>query len=189
MAFKNLFFLPFLLGSATVFASEKPEFDIDGLKIGDKLTEEFSEQYCRNGDSDKREIECKRKQEIDGVPVSVLYLFYDAELVTVSLSFDSKDYRKLVRRYEDKYPDFPFDEIEEPVVLGNGAEHTNEKVIWSTADGNFIIEKYGHNFTKGYARLDSQKYNKYTNKKKIERNGGKLAKLFSEYFVWDVVFE
>ena len=189
MTLKNLLFLPMLLVSATVYASEKPEFDIDGLKIGDELTEEFSEQYCRNGDSEKREIECKRKQKIDGVDVSILYLFYDASLVTVSLSFDSKDFSKLVWVYRNKYLDSPYDQFEEPISLGDGMEYTNEKVLWSTNSGDFIIEKYGHNFIKGYAHLDSKKYNKYANKKKIQRNGGKLASLFSELFVWEVVFE
>jgi hypothetical protein len=189
MTLKNLLFLPVLLVSATVYANEKPEFDIDGLKIGDELTEEFSEQYCRNRASEKREVECKRKQKIDGVPVSVLYLFYDASLVTVSLSFDSEAFPKLVRVYEDKYLDFPYDEIEEPVVLGDGMKYTNKKVLWATTSGDFVIEKYGHNLTEGYAHLDSQKYNKYVNKKKIQRGGGKLASLFSELFVWEVVFE
>jgi len=189
MTLKILLFLPVLLVSATVYASEKPEFDIDGLKIGDELTEEFSDQYCRNRASEKREIECKQKLKIDGVSVSVLYLFYDASLVTVSLSFDSKAFSKLVRVYEDKYLDFSYDEIEEPVVLGDGAEYTNEKALWATTSGDFIIEKYGYKLTEGYAHLDSQKYNKYVNKKKIQRSGGKLASLFSELFVWEVVFE
>ena len=189
MTLKSLLFLTILLVSATVYASEKPEFDIDGLKIGDELTEEFSELYCRNKASGKREIECKQQLKIDGVPVSALYLFYDASLVTVSLSFESKVFSKLVRVYEDKYLDFPYNEVEEPVVLGDGAEYTNEKVLWATTSGNFVIEKYGHSLTKGYAHLDSQKYNKYVNKKKIQRSGGKLANLFSELFVWEVVFE
>ncbi len=189
MALEKLLLLPVLLVSATVYASEKPEFDINGLKIGDELTEEFSEQYCRNRNSEKREIECKRKQKIDGVPVSVLYLFYDASLVTVSLSFDSKAFRKLVSAYEDKYSGFPNDEIGEPMVLGDGVQYTNEKVLWATTSGNFVIEKYGHNLAEGYAHLDSQEYNKYTNKKKIQRNSGKLANLISELFVWEIVFE
>jgi len=189
MTLKNLLFLPVLLVTATVSASEIPEFDIDGLNIGDGLTEEFSEQYCRNSDSGKREIECKRKHKIDGVPVSVLYLFYDASLVTVSLSFDSEAFPKLVRVYEDKYLGFPYAATEEPVVLGDEVKYTNKKVLWVTASGDFIIEKYGHNLTEGYAYLDSQRYNKYANKKKIQRNGGKLANLFSELFVWEVVFE
>ena len=189
MILKNLLYLSIFLISTNINASENPEFDIDGLKIGDELTEEFSEQYCRNGDSEKREIECKRKQKIDGVDVSVLYLFYDASLVTVSLSFDSKAFPKLVRAYRNKYLDSPYEQLEELISLGDGMGYTNEKVLWSTNSGDFIIEKYGHNFIKGYAYLDSIKYNKYVNKKKIQRNNGKLASLLSELFVWEVVFE
>ncbi len=182
MILKNLLFLPILLVSATVYASEKPEFDIDGLKIGDELTEEFSEQYCRNGDSGKREIECKRNQDIDGVPVSVLYLFYDDSLVTVSLSFESKVFSRLVRTYRNKYADSPYEQFDEPILLGNGDEFTNEKVSWATREGDFVIEKYGHNFKQGYAHLDSHKYSKYINKKVNQRSGGKLISLFSEIF-------
>lgn len=182
MTLKNLLFLPVLLLSTTVYASEKPEFDIDGLKIGDDLTEEFSEQYCPNRNSVRKEIECKRSQNINGVPVSVLYLFYDASLVTVSLSFESKDFPKLVWAYRDKYLDFPYEEIKEPILLGDGVEYRNEKVLWSTTAGEFVIEKYGHNFTKGYAHLDSHEYSKYINKKVNQRSGGKLISLFSEIF-------
>jgi hypothetical protein len=182
MALKNLLYLSVFLMSTSVNASEKPEFDIDGLKIGDKLTEEFSEQYCSNKNSGRKEVECKRNQKINGIPVSVLYLFYDDSLVTVSLSFKSKVFSKLVRAYRNKYLDSPYDQIEEPILLGNGEEFTNEKALWSTTAGDFVVEKYGHNFTEGYAHLDSHKYSKYINKKANQRNGDNLISFFSEIF-------
>ena len=182
MTLKNLLSLSVFLISTNVTANEQPEFDIDGLKIGDKITKEFSEQYCPIIKNDSKEIECKRNQSINGVPVSVLYLFYDDSLVTISLSFESKSFSKLVRVYRNKYLDSPYDKFEEPILLGNGVEYTNEKVLWSTTAGEFVIEKYGHNFTEGYAHLDSDKYSKYIKRKVNQRSGGKLISLFSELF-------
>jgi len=182
MILKNLLYLSVFLIFTNVNASEKPVFDINGLKIGDKLTEEFSEQYCPIKKNASKEIECKRDQAINGVPVSVLYLFYDDSLITVSLSFESKLFAKLVSAYRNKYLDSPFEQIEEPIFLGNGVEYTNKKVLWSTTVGDFVIEKYGHNFIEGYAHLNSDKYSKYTKKKVNQRSGGKLISLFSEFF-------
>ncbi|MFT5451821.1 MAG: hypothetical protein ACI9N9_001307, partial [Enterobacterales bacterium] len=182
MTLKNVLYLSVFLISANVNASEKPEFDIDGLKIGDKLTEEFSGKYCPIKNNGSKEIECKRKYDINGIPVSVLYLFYGDSLVTVSLSFESKVYSKLVRAYQNKYLDSPYEQFKEPILLGNGEEFTNEKALWSTTAGDFVVEKYGHNFTEGYAHLDSHKYSKYINKKVNQRNGGNLISFFSEIF-------
>jgi hypothetical protein len=182
MILKNLLFLSVFLISTAANANEKPEFDIDGLKIGDKLTKDFSEQYCPIKNNGSKEIECKRNQDINGVPVSVLYLFYDDSLVTVSLSFESKAFPMLVKAYRNKYSDSPYDQIEQPILLGSGEKFTNEKALWSTTAREFVIEKYGHNFTEGYAHLDSHKYSKYINKKVNQRSGGKLISLFSEIF-------
>lgn len=192
MLFKNLFILPVLFFASSVNAIEQIEpdiidldiieFEINGLKVGDKLTSEFFDDNCSKKDKGKIEIECKRKQDIDGVQVSVLYLFYDSSLATVSFRYKSEMYPELVKAYSKKFSHLPHKIIEEPIILSTGEEYTNEKVLWATASGDYYIEKYGNNFNQGYAHLDSHKYLQYVAEKKSERNDSNIGKIFRGLF-------
>jgi hypothetical protein len=192
MLFKNLLILSVLFFASSANAIEQTEldiieldiieFEINGLKVGDKLTEDFFDNYCAKRDKGKKEIECKRKQNINGVQVSVLYLFYDSSFATVSLSYKSQMYDELVKAYSRKFSHSPHKIIEEPIILRTGVEYTNEKVLWATAAGDFYIEKYGNNFERGYAHLDSHEYIKYVAKKKSERSSSNIGKIFRGLF-------
>ena len=182
MSLKKLCFLSILFYASSANAIKQFEFDLNGLRVGDKLTEEFFINYCPKKDKGKKEVECKGKQDIDGVQVSVLYLFYDSSLVTVSFSFKSQMYRKLVKAYSKKFSDISHEDIEEPIKLRSGVEYTNKKALWVTTSGNFIIEKYRNSFSNGYAHLDSHEYNSYVATKKSERNDGNSKKIFRELF-------
>lgn len=163
---KILCFLPALFFASGAYAIEQVKFDINGLNVGDKLTGEFSSQYCPERTKGKKEIECRRKLTIDGVRVSALYFFLDSSLVTISLSYKSEQYNDLVKAYSKKFSKSPDKRSEESIVLSTGKKYTNKKVLWDTVSGNFIIEKYGNNFIRGYAHLDSHEYIKYMAEKK-----------------------
>ena len=91
-------------------------------------------------------------------------------------------YPKLVKAYSKKLSYSTYETIEDPIILGNGSEYTNKKSLWKTSSGDFVIEKYGSNLNLGYARLNSEDYKKYINRKKRERNGSKIENIFKGIF-------
>jgi hypothetical protein len=181
---KTSFYLSCLFFFVSVSAAEKIGFDIDGLKIGDVFTEAFFENYCPKNAKDKKEIQCKRELTVGGVPVVALYLFYDSELISVSLSYETEQYPALVKAYSNKFAHPPHKKVEESIILTTGEKHSNEKVIWTTVNGDFTVEKYGNNFTRGYAHLNTHEYKKYVDDKKAEARGedGFMKKIFGDIF-------
>ena len=179
---KSLFFLFIFFFAADVNAIEKIEFDINGLKIGDKLTDEFFNNYCSKKNRGKKEIECKQKLKIDEIPVTAIYFYYDFSLISVLLTYNSDLYDDLVKAYKIKFRHFPDKNIEEPINLRTGVQYTNQKVLWVTTSGDFIIEKYSNSFHDGNAYLKSNEYVKYLEKKKNDSNDGILKRIFSKIF-------
>jgi hypothetical protein len=155
------------------------EFDIDGLMLGDELTETFFNQYCPSRSKGKNSIECKRSLKLNGIKLSVLYFFHDHRLLAISISYLSSEYRALIKTYKRKFSQSPSN-VEEPILLSTGVEYTNIKSSWSTTSGEFVIEKYGNNFKKGIAYLLSDKYEKYKEKKKEEMSPGFIKKIFGD---------
>ena len=179
---KRLFLVIFLLSSVNVNAKEEVEFDINGVRVGDKLNEEFEKRHCLEKQKIKKEVECKNKTRVNGVDVTARYFFYDSSLLTISLIYDSRFYNELVKSYSNKFSRRPHENIKEVIYHGEGERHTNKKVLWRTHSGNFAIEKYWNNFTKGYAYLESPEYIKYKQRKKDEVNGGIMKKIFGDFF-------
>lgn len=167
-----------LFFATTVNAIEQIDFDINGLKVGDKLTEEFFNNYCSKEDRKKKEIECKQELKINEIPVTAIYFYYDSSLISILLTYKSDLYHDLVKAYTIKFKHDPHKNIEEPINLRTGVQYTNKKVLWITTSGNFIIEKYSNNFNKGNAHLDSNKYIQYLAKKKSKRNDNRRYKIF-----------
>lgn len=180
MQFKKLVFLSFLFYAFNANAIEQINFDIDGLKVGNKLTQEFASNYCPQKSKEEIELECKRKLNIGGVNVSALYFFYNLSLVSVSLSFESNAYHDLVKAYSRKFLHKPHKDIREAIDLNTGEQYTNNKVLWVTDSGSFFIEKYGNNFTRGYAYLNSPEYIEYVEEKKAQRGKGTIRRIFNE---------
>jgi hypothetical protein len=182
MIFNTTLFLAALFLATSVNAIENIEFNIGGLTIGDKLTGEFSDKYCPKRNKEKKEIECKRVLDIDRIKINVLYLFYESSLVAVSFSYDAQLYRDLVKAYSKKLSHNPHESIEEPINLRTGVEYTNKKKLWHTASGDFFIENYGNNFTRGHAHIHSHEYFKYRSDKKDQINEGEIKKLLGKIF-------
>jgi len=157
------------------------EFDINGNKVGDKLTKEFFNQYCPSESKDKEYIECKETIELNGVKLSILYFFYDTKLLAISMSYPSSQYDLLINTYTKKFSTSAFSK-DEPILVANSVEFTNKKSSWNTISGKFVIEKYGTGFTKGIAYLKSDGYEQYVVKKKEEIEPGIIEKIFGDIF-------
>ncbi len=167
--------------SAVADSSRQKEFDINGMKIGDKLTEEFFAQHCPSKSKDSKVVECKQKTELSGVQLSILYFFYDARLLAISMAYPSSHYKTLKKTYTKKFSTSPFSK-NEPILVGNSVEFTNKKSSWNTISGKFVIEKYGTGFTKGIAYLKSDEYERYVVKKKEDVSPGIFKKIFGDIF-------
>lgn len=175
-----IFHLLFYAGN--IFAIEPVKFEVAGLEIGDELTNDFYQQYCLTQANRNKEIECKRKLKMSGVSVLALYLFYDSSLIAVSFSYDSHVYVDLVKAFSKKLSHFPSKKLYETVSLNTGAQYINEKNVWHTTSGDFILEKYGNNLTKGYAHINSQEYLNYLAEKKSEVVDGEIKRLLKKIF-------
>ncbi|MEQ1837543.1 MAG: hypothetical protein ABL858_04265 [Candidatus Nitrotoga sp.] len=165
----------FIMHSAV--AGEMIAFDMGGMRIGDKLTEEFVYSHCPAKDKGKAERLCHKSITMEGGDVFVMYYFDDFKLIGVSLSYESSIFGDIVAAYANKFGQLPHEEKEEPVTTKAGVKYVNEVKSWNTDSGVFIIEKYGSYIDKGYAYLRSKEYEKYLLKKKVERQkklGGEL---------------
>ena len=179
---KCLFLVLWVFFTVNVSAKEEIDFNVDGLRVGDKLNEEFEKSYCLKKRKIKKEIECKKKIKINEIDVMARYFFYDSSLVTISLIYDARFYNDLVKSYANKFSRRPHENIREEIYLDENEKYTNEKVLWKTHSGDFAIEKYWNNFTKGYAYLESPEYLKYRKRKENEINGGIMKKVFGDFF-------
>lgn len=166
-------------GSASL--NKQLEFDINSMKIGDKLTEEFFNKYCPPLSKDNAEIECKQNFKLNEIKLSIRYFFYNAKLITISFVYPSSKYNDLIKTYTEKFSESPHNTKEESVLLSTGVEYTNQKASWNTISGEFVIEKYWNNFKKGYAHLLSTEYEKYKIKKSEGNNNeGIFKKIFGD---------
>ena len=177
---KKLFYLCALFFVTAVNADEQIEFDINGLKIGDKLTEDFYNNYCPKKDGKTEELECKQELKINEIQVTALYFYYDATLISILLTYRSNLYNDLVKSYTKKFKHSPHKKIKELITLATGEKYSNEKASWVTTSGNLIIEKYGNNFSTGYVRLESNEYIKYLEEKKSSLTDSEIKKIFKK---------
>lgn len=150
-------------------AGETITFNMDGMRIGDKLTEEFAYSHCAAKDKGKAERLCHKSINMEGGDIFVIYYFDDFKLVGVSLSFKASMFGDIVAAYTNKFGQSPHKKNEETVTSRAGVKYINEIKSWKTDLGEFIIEKYGSSIDKGYAYLRSKQYERYLLKKKSER--------------------
>lgn len=173
----RVLFLISALCSFSAISAEPIPFDIGGMKIGDKLTEEFAYSHCPAKDEGKAERTCHKSIKVEGADVFILYYFDEQKLISVSLSYKSEIFEEIVGVYTSKFGQPPHQEKKETVTTNAGVEYTNVIKSWNTTSGEFIVKKYGSGIDKGYAYLLSSEYEKYLIKKKNERQkelGGKL---------------
>lgn len=179
---RGFLLLFFLIAASNVNAIEQIDFELNGLKVGDKLTEQFKKKYCPKKSEGKKELECKKELTINGVDVSARFFFNDLSLITVSLTYDSKTYPDLVKAYSKSFSRGPHKNIKEAIDIGTGKKYTNEKVLWKTNSGDFTIEKYGSNLTRGYAYLNSPEYIQYLETKEKPADVGTIRNIFNQVF-------
>lgn len=166
-----------ILFSHPSIAGETIVFDIGGMRIGDKLTEEFAYSHCPAKDKGKAERRCSKYIEMEAGDVFVIYYFDEFKLVGVSLSFKSSMFGDIVAAYTNKFGQPPNEEKEEPVITKAGVKYVNEIKSWATDSGIFIVNKYGSQIDEGHAYLRSKEYENYLRKKTAERQnklGGEL---------------
>ncbi len=157
-------------------------FDIDGVKIGDTLPDNFFNQYCHHAIKGNKEVECKKTIELNNIKLSILYFVYNEKLLAISINYPSSEYTALINTYTQIFSEKPHNKKEEPVLLSTGIEYTNKKTSWNTMSGEFVIEKYGTSFQKGIAYILSNEYEEYKAIKKEEINPGVMRKLFGDIF-------
>ncbi len=155
------------------------EFDINGMKLDDKLTTEFFNKYCPSREKGNSEIECKQSLKLKGVKLSILYFFYDAKLLAISFYYPSSKYSDLIEIYTRKFSQLP-ENKEEPILLSTGVKYTNKKASWNTTSGEFVIEQYWNSFKKGSAHLLSAEYEKYKIKKSKIDEESILEQIFGD---------
>jgi len=172
-------FSPFSMASD---AAEQIKFDINGVELGDKLSEVFFNKYCPPKYKGKSEIECKQNISLDGINLSIIYFYYDAKLLAISIDYPSSQYGNLIKTYTRKFDKSPHDNKQEAILISTGEEYTNELSSWKTMSGEFVIEKYGNNFKRGTAYLLSYAYEDYKIKKSEAIDSGFLDKLFGDIF-------
>lgn len=159
---------------------KKSDFDINGLRIGDELSEKFLNKYCPFRHDDKT-IECKQNVILGGVKLSVLYFFHDEKLLSISFEYPSSEYHSLVNNFKRKLSKLPSREVE-TISTGTGDKYMNNISSWDTNDGMFVIKKYGTSLTKGVAYLKSDRYEDYLNDKKKDYTPGYFKKIFGNIF-------
>jgi hypothetical protein len=156
-------------------------FEINEMKIGDVLTEEFFAKNCPASLKDSAEIECKQKIKLDEISLSVLYFFYDKKLLAISFNFSSTNYNELIAIYTKRFQRSP-QLSEKLIVLNTGDEHINESAKWNMNAGEFVIEKYWNNLKKGSAQLVSSDYLKYKGDKSEVEEESFFKKVFRNMF-------
>ncbi len=161
---------------------KQPDFDINGMKLGDKLTVAFFNKHCSSANIDNAEIECKQKIKLNGIKLSILYFFHNGKLIALSFNYPSSKYSDLIDVYTKKFELSPHSNTEEPILLSTGAKYTNKKVSWNTASGEFVIQQYWNNLKKGSAHLSSTEYDKYKLSKSEKFNEGIIEKIFGDIF-------
>jgi len=158
-------------------AGETIPFDVGGMRIGDKLTEEFAYSHCPAKDEGNAERLCHKSIKVERGDVFVMYYFDDFKLVGVSLSFKPSMFSDLITAYTKKFGQPPHEQKEEVMTTRAGVKYINEIKSWDTDSGAFIIEKYGSRIDSGHASLRSKEFERYLLKKKAERQkklGGEL---------------
>lgn len=158
------------------------KFEMSGMRIGDRLTQDFAYSNCPAKDAGKPEIMCHnvlRLGEGEDKEVWVFYHFKDQKLIAVSLSYKSELFSVLVQSYTQKFGIPPQHAKTEEVVTGIGARHTNQIVSWDTDAGPFILKLYGNSITDGYGVLLTPEY-KQSLKEQKSAQVNQLAKKLDE---------
>ena len=152
-------------------------FDIQGMRIGDRLTEEFRSRHCRAEDKGKPDVRGNDSIEIDGKRIFILFQFDDFKLVGVSLTFDPSAFDSIIDAYTDKFGVLPHYTKTTPVKTRLGASYTNVTARWITESGPFEVCKYGDSVDKGFAWLQSPEFSRYLERKQSQKRSQDAEKL------------
>lgn len=141
------------------------EFDIGKLKIGDEITKAWTRGKVFDDERLRKKpkltdgifltypLSCSETIACEGGEILVHYQIDERRLIGVSLAFKSELYPLLVKTYSAKFGTEPHEIITEPVMTKLGAHFDNERAIWQTTSGPFILEKYGSNVEEGFGSL------------------------------------
>ena len=141
-------------------------FDIQGMKIGDKLTKEFAYTRCPAKDKGKHDVIGREFIELNDGKVFVLYQFDDFKLIGVTLSFDADMFTTIVDVYTQKFGVPPHRSETEILKNRLNAEFVNVTLTWETVSGPFAVSKYGSSIDKGIATLHSPEYSAYLQRRR-----------------------
>lgn len=147
--------------------SNKPvQFEVKGMRVGDKITKDFFDKYCQTKDKLKADVSGSELIKINDKSVFVSYQFDDYKLVGITVSFDSGMHSSLVDAYTEKFGCVPH-KVEKSIVKTRmNAEYENITASWITDAGPFVVEKHGVSANKGFAILRSPEYLGYLARQK-----------------------
>lgn len=134
-----------LLISPTVLAAD---FEISGLKIGNKVHDVHAYGFCLPPEGVI--TECLNITQLAGGKALITYYFEGDVLKDATIIFDSKKYGKLVSLYEKILGQEP-EITKEPIEFDSGTR-TNKVAKWRTPSGELTIKKY-RSEKKGFAYL------------------------------------
>ena len=160
----------------------KPDFDINGVRLGDELSESFFKKHCPVKLKDSEEIECKKRVELDGIKLSIVYFFYKEKLLGLMVNYPSSNYNDLVNVYTKIFSQPPHSNISEKLLLNTDDQYINEKVSWDTTSGEFEISKYWNNLKTGAAIIVSSDYENYKAEKTGLLQEGFFKRMYRIYF-------
>lgn len=147
---------------------EPVNFDIQGMKIGDKLIPQWA--FSRMVSDQAFNPEAHGVEEIDlgGYKARIHYQFDESRLVDVAIYFDPEAFPSLVRAYTNKFQTPPHEVKSEVMENLMGASIENTTASWHTTDGPFTISKYSNKITEGCARIASPQGKSYWARKARE---------------------
>lgn len=150
----------------------KPEpivFDVGGLKIGDRISEEWENAHCpkqTNGQADVTPYE-----DIKGLggDCTAMYYFENHQLFGVLLSYDPDCFQNLVDLYTDKFGCKPHKASTSILTNRLNAKFQNITVVWHTTTGDFKLTKYGSSVNTGFGYIETPKYIEYIERQTKEQ--------------------
>ena len=156
-------------------APAKVEFVAQGLKIGDKITDEFlrgKSKGAYRGD----EYTLFETIEVGSVKIDMLYQVYKDELHGLGMFFPSEDFSRVVEAYTEKLgkPDHRSEEILQNRM---SAKFRNETVSWDCTAGKFYLEKHGDTITEGHGSITSEELKAVDRKKSLDEKSELSKKL------------
>lgn len=128
------------------------------MHIGDDTTEAVKGIFCNDTGGLKT---CMKSITAGGVKVQVYYSILADRLAAVSLRFSPADFEAMRSAYVTKFGRSPDSSETEAVTTKAGAQYENLISTWNTADGPFVLKKYGSKVTEGSGILLSKSFEKF----------------------------